>query len=207
MKQRINFLSLLPQLQSQRFSLITLIVIDIIWLSALMGLYFFDKYHLPQKQAVVKALQQDQIAAEERLAKIEEEFPKEASTAQLQKKADALTQEIAGKSELIALLASGDFQNTTGFSSYLQALADYSVSGVALTHISLRQGGKIIALDGQAVSVNAALDFSHQLSKSVIFADDKFKLSKLTSSNDNHYIDIQLTNLTRGNEERSDEKT
>lgn len=197
MKQRINFLPLLPKLQTQRFSLVMLIVIDIIWFFALMGVYAYDHYRLPEKEAMIQSLQQDQIDAEQRLKKVEQDFPEEASTAELQRRADTLSKEIAGKSELINVLSGDEFQNMHGFSAYLQALADDDVSGISLTSIVFSQGGKIITLNGQAVSVKAALAFSQQLSRHAIFSDDAFKLSKLSSDPQNQHLIITLTNSTK----------
>ena len=75
-------------------------------------------------------------------------------------------------------------RNIRGFSHYLEELGNKIVPGVALTEINITQGGKLIALDGQAISIDLALLFASRLDRDKIFSGQTFKLSQLGKTAD-----------------------
>jgi len=69
--------------------------------------------------------------------------------------------------------------NVMGFSGYLEDLARFHVSGLRLTRISLRDGGKQIQLQGEVLSGDFVTNYIDGLGQSKHFEGNEFRQLKL----------------------------
>jgi hypothetical protein len=85
-----------------------------------------------------------------------------------------LERDLQSKQALLQFLEGRELGNTEGFSEYLADLARYYVDGMSLTDVTLTNGGRSLALEGQVSKAELVTLYLQNLNKGRSFAGKSF---------------------------------
>ncbi len=117
----------------------------------------------------------------QQLAQLEARYPPPAKDPALARESARLQAARDGRALLLTQLEGKSLGNTDGFSPQLTALARQTMTGLWLTHIDLRQGGKELTLEGGAGNATTVPLYLQRLAGEQAFAGmefDTFRLSR-----------------------------
>ncbi len=145
-----------------------------------MGLvYGWGQWRLTGLRAELDRLAAREAQAVQRLQALHEQYPETRPDTRLAAEITALAREVAHKERLLAALGDdGAFGNTRGFSAYLEGLARQVVDGAWLTQFAIGNGGRALALVGQALAPERVPAYVQRLAREEVFAGRVF--SELT---------------------------
>lgn len=149
-RQQINLHQPIFRKQRALFSFSILIRICAIWAVGLGVVYAAAVWRDGVEARELSRLQVTRDTASTRLQDLTARTSDPERSKKLADELARLRTEQQQKEGVLALLASGDLGDTTGFAPQIDALAERRLSGVWLTHIGLSAGGRDVDLRGVA---------------------------------------------------------
>lgn len=117
----------------------------------------------------------------------------------LESKAKRLEQDLAAKRMVLNLLTGDSAGNRVGFSGHLEGLARRPLKGLWLTGISIENGGRHLALRGNALSPDLLPRYLELLSEEKAFAGQEFQTLQMERPTpDAPAVEFQLRTVPAG---------
>lgn len=173
MKQEVNFLPLIqrrrqplegPQIALAVAGLVVLLLVLTVW----------DHVRANQLQAEVEALTERQTLANRQVQQLSGELAAARKELEEDPTVTSLRAELERRRATLAALSRSDAVQR-GFSPHLEGLARRAGEGVWLQHISLRQGGQRLYLQGNALVPERVPEFIAALRAESIYAGTRFR--------------------------------
>jgi hypothetical protein len=194
--QQINLYQPMFRQQRKIFSAVTMLQISGFFLVVLAAAYGYNLHGLKPFRAELTrtAAEFDRLA--QRIESVRAAAPGQAEVKLVEREIARLSQDLESGRRLKQALASGSFGNTTGFSSYFEALARGHVDGAWLTGIAIAQGGGQLSFSGKTIDPELVPLYLRRLGEAPVFHKRGFNLLELARSEE----DVQLVtfNISTG---------
>jgi len=197
MTQEVNLYSFIPQPPKEILTPKVMFSITgglILILALFFGISQF-RFFSHEKQLNVLKFQQETLA--QKIVALGDEDTTSAEQHGLKKEVADLAKRIEAKQQLIEVLRTEGFVNTSGFSAYLRTLAQQVLPNVWLTNIVISSGGEDVHLEGSAIQSVYVLELLERLSQSDMFQGQDFKgfrIARPTEKNKKYIDFIMSTN-------------
>lgn len=199
--QQINLHQPIFRKQRALFSAQIVLRICAIWAIALGAVYGLA---LLREAALLRErtrLLEDRDTATARFSDLTLRRAGSGSGGMLEAELGKLQAERAQKESVLRVLARGDLGDTTGFAPQLRTLAERRVSGVWLTHVALRAGGRDISLRGIAEGEELLPEYLERLAGGVgdpRFPGARFGQVRLQRLTDDAGVEFELHTKSTG---------
>ena len=163
------------------FSAGTVLGVAGVWLLLLVTILGVGGWRQHRSAVQLAAAQAAATRETRQLAQLEARYPPPAKDPVLARESARLQVARDGRAFLLTQLEGKSLGNTDGFSPQLTALARQTMSGLWLTHIDLRQGGKELTLEGGVGKATTVPLYLQRLAGEQAFAGmefDTFRLSR-----------------------------
>jgi len=175
MKQQINLYQPIFRAQRKVFSALALLQVCVAVLAGLLLIYGYGRWQIVDLEKALARLEVQQVASVQRVEELNQRFAVKAKDPRLESEIAQLGTQIAGKQTVLQSFAGNAAGNTTGFSKYLEGLAQQHLEGMWLTGITISEGGRVLTLTGSTLAPELVPAFLQQLSKEPVFAGIEFK--------------------------------
>lgn len=180
MKQQINLYQPIFRKQRRVFSAHTMLQICGITVLGLAMIYGYGRFQVARMTQEVGRVQSMQQQKTERLVALNREFPPRVRSRRLEAEVAQLQAEAHTKRQVLALLSSRRFGNTSGFSAHLEGLARREPHGVWLTGIAVAQGGTNLELTGSTLEPALVPRFLGRLADEPAFHGRSFRIFRMS---------------------------
>lgn len=136
-------------------------------------------------------LEKEQMGKAKALQTIAGQVPEARTREQLVNEIKKYETEKQTKQEILASLAA-EVGHDNGFSAYLEALSNKTISGLWFTKLSFKENGNVISLEGKALKPEYVPNLITGLSKDPAFEGKKFQLFKESLDDKTQRIDFVL---------------
>lgn len=175
MRQQVNLYQPMFRRQPKVFSVSTMLQVVAIVALGLALIYGYGAWQTSKQRDQLAQLERQRDASRERLAQLEERYPKREKSAVLERELQHLRAERDAKARLIDTLSGRSMGNTTGFSAHVEAFARRQVEGLWLTGLSIDSGGRHLALQGSAQEPELVPRFLQALSEEQVLTGREFR--------------------------------
>ncbi len=192
MKQQIN----LYQVEKQKFVLnftfnyaLSALALFVFVLGSITAYDVVNYYHIKKE---FQKLDKEHTEKERKLQSISKQVPEERTRNQLVADIKNLENEKKEKINVISLLLSEGNSKSTGFSVYLDFLANHTVQGVWLTELNFKDNGSDLVMRGKAVNAGDVPILITSLSSGSAFKGKTFETFKVEADHTLKYVDFVL---------------
>lgn len=182
MMQQVNLYQPMFRQQKKVFSAATMVQILGFYVVVLGAIYAYNLYKLQPFRTDLKATNAQLQQLTKRVTVYKKKFPPRRKSKVLEDQIARLTRELKHRQRIEAVLASGSFGNTHGFSSYFEALARGYTQGAWLTDINIAHGGNRVDLTGRTVNPELVPVYIKRLSDFKVFQNRSFNELDLSRS-------------------------
>ncbi|NIR58008.1 MAG: PilN domain-containing protein [Gammaproteobacteria bacterium] len=175
MRQQVNLYRPMFRKQRKVFSARTIVQITAVFVAGLLVIYGYGGWQVGKQRAELARVQARYDAAMQRLERLQAQYATRDQGSILERRIRGLERERDAKRALLATLSGREQGNTGGFSGYLEALARRQIQGLWLTGVSMRQGGRNLALRGSALQPELVPRFLQRLSQEPMLAGKEFR--------------------------------
>lgn len=194
MMQQINLYQPMFRQQKKIFSAVTMLQIIAIFVVVLTAIYAYSSSRLRPFQAELANQNNEFNRLTKQVEIYRNKFPARERSKVLADEIARLSRELEHRRKIQAVLESGSFGNTRGFSDYFEALARGYTNGAWLTTISIANGGSEVTLAGKTVNPELVPVYIKKLSDSQVFKKKSFnELDLSRSDKDPHLIDFRIS--------------
>jgi len=173
--QQVNLYQDELKIQKLNYSSLMLAQLSLVLIVVLSGVTGFSYFKLQQHQVSLVDKQQKQKMAMAELQKIQAELSLRKKDANLAKRINERTNELANKQKVINILSRDEFGNTNGFIEHVTGLARQRIEGLWLTQIRISDGGTDVALHGTTTKPDLLPKYLQRLSSEKIFTGTEFQ--------------------------------
>ena len=149
---------------------INVIIIAILFLDSI---YMFFEYYRTEVELQKLKIRQEKL--NKGLVSAQQAIPTEEQKIQLQKELTELQQINTYKRKMYATLRQLHYQDSTGLSGYLNAMAEQQTSDLWLTKFHLEQNGAQVSFEGVALNSSSIPKYLQSLGKTKIFSSRNFE--------------------------------
>lgn len=198
--QQINLY--LPEYRPNREPLraIHMLWCGLIFLALLIGVSLYTHRQQEVLQQQLAAEQKNQATMQAQLTILNAKPPAQAS-AELDVKIIQLQKSVQRHQQILSMIANQNLGNDQGFSQQLNALAQASLSTLAIEHFSLLHGGKYAEISGVVRSADQIPLYLQRLRKDSSFTDVGFGV--LTITRDPAQAGLLKFSLAKANNDKS----
>lgn len=170
-------------------------------LLAILALISIYDYFSGRGQAgYLVELQTQETELELSLQNAKQTAPSMIVDSKLKQQVDGYKRDVITKQQVLDALSGQSFGNTSGFSEFFKGLAKQNVSGLWLTNLNIRSGGKDIGITGSAYHPELVPDFLNKLSDERIFQGTNFQTFRVKREENpvrvDFYVDTQFDEIT-----------
>ncbi len=168
--------------------------------------YDLIKHFITKKE--FQKLGKEHAEKEVKLQVIAKQVPEERTRNEIVNDIQLLEAEKKEKIDTIALLMSESNRKVSGFSIYLDFLANHTVPGVWLTKFSFKDNGNNLVFKGKALKAENVTQLITSLSSGSVFSGKTFEMFKVEADPALAYVDfiLQSKNSTEGVASGADSK-
>jgi len=173
--QQINLYQPLFRKQEKIFSAKTMVQGALLVLTGVVLFYGYALWQTRALMAQLDSIQQrhDQVA--QQTLELSRRYPERGKDQALAQQVETLRQQVQLRQQVVARLADRNEGNTAGYSDYLTGLARQRLPQLWLTHIGIRQGGRLLELDGSTLQADQVPLFLQRLTAEKAFAGAEFR--------------------------------
>ncbi len=140
---------------------------------SLVSLYDY-KFDRDQQEYLLK-LQSQNKTLQQTLDVAKQSAPSLVIDKKLRQQVEYYKKDVLSKQQVLNALSGQSFGNTVGFSGFFKGIAKQNISGLWLTNLNIRSGGKDIGITGSAYRAEMIPDFLNKLSNEKEFKGTAFQ--------------------------------
>ncbi|OOZ39614.1 hypothetical protein BOW53_10745 [Solemya pervernicosa gill symbiont] len=180
--QQINLYQPVLKRKSKPLSFGSMVLFTTLFVLLCGGYIGYSKWQYQERETKLQALEQrvEQMRAENE--KLEKAFPVKQKSKLLEKRLEQIRVTQQAKQHALALLNSGYFGNTEGFSAYMEGMARQRIDKLWLSNIAIKRGGEQMQIKGSTYSADLLPRYLQQLAVEKVFKGREFAIFSMTRS-------------------------
>ncbi len=173
--QQVNLFQFESNIQHELVCAKNVQIALILLLVGLSLLSLFDYKHERDQHSYLLTLQSQQQTLQQTLDLAKQSAPSMVIDNKLKQQVGNLKKDVVSKQLVLNALSGQSFGNTVGFSGFFKGLAKQNITGLWLTNLNIRSGGKDIGITGSAYRAEMIPDFLNKLSAEKVFQGTTFQ--------------------------------
>lgn len=183
--QQINLYQPIFRKQKKVFSSVAMLQVVGVVLLLLVAIYAYSWWQLqPFEQEIARATSEREKLTQQ-IATMQTKVAANKKSQLLEDELKRVSRELANKRKVINAISSGQFGNRSGFSTIWEGLARQHVSGLWLTHIRIKNGGRNLLLSGKTLSAELVPIYIQKLSTEAAFSGMSFNVLEMARDEEN----------------------
>ena len=154
-----------------------LLAVVVVGMLAVYGYQWWQTEPVRQRAATATA---DLASADSHIQRLREQYPPKKASPRLVNQSKSLRDRLTRTQRIATKLRTGGYGSIDGLSPFLEGLARQHVAGTWLTRVQVRNGGRVIGLEGKSLLPELVPAYIDRLSEEKVLARTSF--SKLEMS-------------------------